>query len=107
MLRIEAPGIGAAIVTAAEDIRSFVTAREQHVKALPYEKPVNSRVFELALRACEALRMIPNSSWWWLMGGCPVGISPFRPEILRKSSPTSRVFETTPSRGVQHFPSET
>ena len=59
MLRIEAPGIGAALATAAEDIRSFVTAREQHVKALPYEKPVNSRLFVLALRACEPVRMIP------------------------------------------------
>jgi hypothetical protein len=58
VLRIEAPGIGAAMATAAEDIRSFVTAREQQVKALPYEKPVNSRVFVLALRAHEPLRMI-------------------------------------------------
>ena len=78
MFRIEAPGIGAAMATAAEDIRSFVTAREQQVKALPNEKPVNSRLSMLALRACESLRMIPDSSWWWLMGGCPVGISPFQ-----------------------------
>ena len=60
MLRIEAPGIGTAVATAAEDIRSFVTAREQHVKALPYEKPVNSRLFVIALLGSEPLRMIPR-----------------------------------------------
>ena len=60
VLRIEAPGTGAAIVTAAEDIRSFVTAREHHVKALGYEKPVNSRLFVIALLGYEPLRMIPQ-----------------------------------------------
>jgi len=48
------------MATAAEDIRNFVTAREQHVKAPPYEKPVNSRLFVIALRGYEPLRMIPR-----------------------------------------------